>query len=243
VRSDLRDIWAIDDNRAVAVGEGGAVIWTENGGRKWVQGEIKGLPPEANQHLPNLSAVFFRDAQVGWAVGSDGVVIRTRAGGREWDQGSDTLSGNLTDIYFSDARTGWITSDAGFIYSSTDGGTNWVRGQRVPQAVRAIHAIADRAWAVGDGGMILRWDSSSWKSVPSPVSVSLNDVLFLNADSGWAAGNDGTVLHTADAGVTWQVVPAVEKAGDLLALARAPRGRVWAVGVGGTVLRYRPVAP
>jgi photosystem II stability/assembly factor-like uncharacterized protein len=240
IRRELRDVRGIDENRAVAVGRNGAIIRTEDTGKTWVEGKIGGLPPRANDHYPELNSVFFRDAQVGWAVGGTvggrGVVLRTDDGGRMWGQGADALTGHLTDVYFPEIRNGWITSDSGFIYASTDGGLTWRPEYRAPAGIRAVHAIGDRAWAVGDGGLILRRDSGTWKSARAPVRRTLNAVVFVSADTGWAAGTDGTVLRSTDGGLSWQVVPPVEGV-DLYDLASAPRGRVWAVGAGGMVLR------
>jgi photosystem II stability/assembly factor-like uncharacterized protein len=239
-RRELRDVWGIDENRAVAVGRNGAIIRTEDTGKTWVEGTIGGLPPGANDYYPELNGVFFRDAQVGWAVGGTvggrGVVLRTDDGGRMWGQGADVLTGHLTDVYFPEIRNGWITSDSGFIYASTDGGLTWRPEYRAPAGIRAVHAIGDQVWAVGDGGLIVRRDSGTWKSARGPVRRTLNAVVFVSADSGWAAGTDGTVLRSTDGGLSWQVVPPVEGV-DLYDLASAPQGRVWAVGAGGMVLR------
>jgi hypothetical protein len=35
--------------------------------------------------------------------------------------------------------------------------------------------------------------------------ASLNDVVFVDGQDGWAVGNWGAVLHTTDAGRTWQM--------------------------------------
>jgi hypothetical protein len=54
------------------------------------------------------------------------------------------------------------------------------------------------AWAVGDGGTIVMWDGSSWKSMTSPTTENLYSVIFNNATNGWAVGgssNKGVILH------------------------------------------------
>ncbi len=54
------------------------------------------------------------------------------------------------------------------------------------------------AWAVGDGGTIVMWDGSSWKTVNSPTTMNLYSVTFNNATNGWAVGgssNKGIILH------------------------------------------------
>jgi photosystem II stability/assembly factor-like uncharacterized protein len=43
----------------------------------------------------------------------------------------------------------------------------------------------------------------SWEQADVPVSVSLTGVYFPTPEKGWAVGQDGVVLHTADGGKRW----------------------------------------
>ncbi|WP_448106412.1 WD40/YVTN/BNR-like repeat-containing protein [Pseudomonas azerbaijanoccidentalis] len=64
----------------------------------------------------------------------------------------------------------------------------------------------ERVIAVGQRGHILFSDDSGqhWKQATVPASADLTAVNFPSATQGWAVGNDGVVLHSSDAGVTWQ---------------------------------------
>ena len=62
------------------------------------------------------------------------------------------------------------------------------------------------AWAVGDGGTIVMWDGSSWKSVTSPTTDNLYSVVFNNATDGWAVGGSngkGVILHYNGTWAEW----------------------------------------
>ncbi|NYU07364.1 glycosyl hydrolase, partial len=63
----------------------------------------------------------------------------------------------------------------------------------------------ERVIAVGQRGHILFSDDAGkhWQQAAVPVSADLTAVSFPDASQGWAVGNDGVVLHTSDAGVTW----------------------------------------
>src|SRR5213080_621401 len=63
----------------------------------------------------------------------------------------------------------------------------------------------DRLVTVGQRGHILYSDDSgkNWQQASVPVSCDLTAVYFPSAKQGWAVGNDGVVLHSSDAGVTW----------------------------------------
>ncbi|MCF6341953.1 MAG: YCF48-related protein [Bacteroidales bacterium] len=42
-----------------------------------------------------------------------------------------------------------------------------------------------------------------WTAQNSGVTVTLNDVFFTDSQTGWAVGNDGTIVNTTDGGQTW----------------------------------------
>lgn len=67
-------------------------------------------------------------------------------------------------------------------------------------------SAGDRLVAVGERGVILLSDDhgQSWRQVPSPVSVTLTAIDFVNEQLGWAVGHSGVVLHTRDGGETWE---------------------------------------
>jgi photosystem II stability/assembly factor-like uncharacterized protein len=76
----------------------------------------------------------------------------------------------------------------------------------------ALHSpVLDLAWAgqrlvaVGQRGHILYSDDDgkNWQQAQVPVSSDLTAVVFPSAEQGWAVGNDGVVLHSGDAGLTW----------------------------------------
>ncbi|WP_222623148.1 WD40/YVTN/BNR-like repeat-containing protein [Ramlibacter cellulosilyticus] len=64
----------------------------------------------------------------------------------------------------------------------------------------------DRIVAVGQRGHVLWTDNAGqeWRQAEVPVSSDLVAVHFPSTSQGWAVGHDGVILHTADAGKTWQ---------------------------------------
>ena len=78
---------------------------------------------------------------------------------------------------------------------------------------RATHGVllgvaqaGDRLVAVGDRGIVLLSDDQghSWRQAKSGTDVLLTSVLFTKPNEGWATGQDATIIHTTDAGATWQ---------------------------------------
>nr|WP_315213020.1 YCF48-related protein [uncultured Duganella sp.] len=72
-------------------------------------------------------------------------------------------------------------------------------------ALLAVTAAGPRLVAVGERGVIALSDDQgkTWRQAPSPVSVSLTAVRFVDARHGWAVGHRGIVLHTDDGGLRW----------------------------------------
>ncbi len=69
----------------------------------------------------------------------------------------------------------------------------------------AVAAAGPRLVAVGERGRVVLSDDNgrSWRQVEAPTSVTLVNIRFANAEDGWAVGQMGVVLHTADAGAHW----------------------------------------
>ena len=73
----------VDAERGWAVGHGGTVLATSNGGRTW---SVRDASATAA-----LWGVDFVNAERGWAVGDGGTVLATSDGGRSWTaQGGGT---------------------------------------------------------------------------------------------------------------------------------------------------------
>ena len=86
----------------------------------------------------------------------------------------------------------------------------------------------DRLVAVGEFGHVALSDDKgkTWRQAKAvPTQATLTSVTFVDAQHGWAAGHDMTILATTDGGETWTVQysrDAAEKAGVFLPLRGAP---------------------
>jgi photosystem II stability/assembly factor-like uncharacterized protein len=84
------------------------------------------------------------------------------------------------------------------------------------------------AWA-GEGAT-----ANGLKRLPSGTTAELYDVDFVNAETGWAVGEQGTVLSTVDGGRTWRSQRVGTRLLSSVDFVDAEYG--WAVEDGGTVL-------
>lgn len=74
------------------------------------------------------------------------------------------------------------------------------------RSLQAVALAGQRLVAVGARGLIIVSDDEgvSWRQSPGPVQSDLVAVQFPTATQGWAVGHDGVILHSQDAGKTWQ---------------------------------------
>ncbi|MCL1124871.1 WD40/YVTN/BNR-like repeat-containing protein [Shewanella surugensis] len=66
-----------------------------------------------------------------------------------------------------------------------------------------IVSMQETAIAVGERGHIFSF-KEQWQQVHSPTQALLTKVFLLTPSLGWAVGHDATILHTQNAGQSWQ---------------------------------------
>ena len=71
----------------------------------------------------------------------------------------------------------------------------------------AITTAGSRLVAGGEHGVIIISDNDgvTWRQAAVPVNVEITAISFASSSQGWAVGHYGVILHTRDAGATWQV--------------------------------------
>lgn len=123
-----------------AVGDGGLVMASADGGMKWGFVSL-GLSPAALSNC-DFKCVATQGSHV-WVAGRPGsVVLHSADEGRTWDVQKTNLAGPVNGLFFLDESTGWIVGELGTISATTDGGKTWklqqAGGQRA--AVLFLHA-------------------------------------------------------------------------------------------------------
>jgi photosystem II stability/assembly factor-like uncharacterized protein len=225
VKSLLLDLaWA--GTRAIAVGERGHVLYSDDAGRSWTQVQV---PASAN-----LTAVHFVDDHHGWAVGHDEVILRTEDGGLTWERTrfNPESSQPLLDVWFADSQRGLAVGAYGIILSSSDGGRTWAEAPFEPVPLggtqdydpddydaevdmgfdfhlNALVAGSGQAlYLAAEAGRLFRSDGggASWRELPSPYDGSFYGMLPLEGESLLAFGLRGHVFRSEDGGQSWTAV-------------------------------------
>ena len=218
----------IDATHYYAVGENGTFMKSSDGGNTWIINSQAGIidPSFNSGGTMRLYSGWFFDANTGYVTcqsvnGDGGYIRRTTNGGDSFTSISlGILSGTVRvlDIYFINSNTGYICGSSNMsAMKTTDGGFNWTVMPNLPVLsanYNTVFASDENNIYLGvasEGGpnqrRIVRTSDAgaTWKidTLPGTLSVSINDIKFQNANTGFAAGSNTYFGYTTNGGVNW----------------------------------------
>ena len=246
------------DCRVWAVGTGGTVLHSIDGGESWYHQSIPDSSGTAGTTTTDLHDAYFVNTNYGWIVGDSGVTAWTGDGGNNWNLvtvGHDDISG----VYAASVGASFnvfIVTEGGKVYSSSEGGisaSGWsLSSEETEPALRGISGFSatspPHVCAVGDSGVFIQIEGSSSPSF-GPLSdladVGFRDVALLSNNEFWIVGDAGTLLSTVNASNEnlWQrendklshadtLTPS-----DLHAIDFVGQNYGWIVGTGSSIFR------
>jgi photosystem II stability/assembly factor-like uncharacterized protein len=187
----------------------------------------------------NLYGVHFVSSNVGYIVGSSGLIAKVTDGNTGWVVQTSGTSQALRRIWFNAADTseGYAVGDSGVFLKTTNGGSNWTSltssAGAAPKRLFGVHGKGDTVVAVGQAGFITR---SSNAGSPFTNTTTLRSVWPVTSTVVYAAGDDGSIFKTTNAGTNW----ALQSSGtsqDLYGIRFRDASNGYAVGDGGTLLQ------
>ncbi|BAL25325.1 YCF48-related protein [Azoarcus sp. KH32C] len=192
----LTAVYFVDDTHGWAVGHGGIVLASSDGGANWQSlGAVDGNPV--------LLSVFFSDAQRGYVTGAYGTAMLTTDGGQSW-RPMKVGSGHDGDLHLNQifgTRDGklFIAAESGGAFRSTDRGETWTK---------LTTGVSGSLWSglegkdgeillLGMSGKVIvsRDGGQSWHPLATGTEQSLTSAVAL-ADGGLVVvGAGGVVLR------------------------------------------------
>ncbi len=203
--ADLEAIWFADDATGWIAGAGGTILKTTDAGAGWTT--------QSSGTGATLRAIRFVDLAEGWAVGSGGTVVHTTDGGASWSASTPfpSFSKDLYDVD-ADGATVYVTGTYGFLAKSTNGGGSWstIDLWLLSQSdVNGVEVLPGGTfWLCGGGGFLRKSiDGGGSFTYPlHPIMTGLSDIVFSDANRGWAcAARSKHVVRTTNGGSTWTV--------------------------------------
>lgn len=188
------------------------------------------------------------------AVGERGVIILSDDHGASWRQAPVPVSVTLTALHFPEPGLGWAVGHAGVILHSSDGGESWSlqfdgnaanrkyltwTQQRVQDLEDALAAAEDEAlleeleYALEEASFAAEDAADAIDTGPADPFL---DVLFLDANNGFAVGAYGMLYRTDNGGSGWEIATKGIDNADryhYYALAAGSDGRLYLSGEAG----------
>jgi len=210
-RNKLTSVYFVNYNIGYAVGDGGTILKTSNGGNLW-QVQNSGT-------TQLLYAVYFVTSTKGYVVGPSGTYLVT-IDGLNWKI-KNLPYGDVPyakSLYFTDSNTGYAAG-CYFTIAKTDGTGEFISAPQVnacnPPLATHFSSINFANKNVGYATALDYFDQKqiviktndaglTWEcQLNDPYLKNLNSIYFVDADTGYISGNEGTILKTKNGGVDW----------------------------------------
>lgn len=202
----LTAVHFLDARNGFAVGHGGVVLGTQDGGSTWrrlLDGRKAAELILADAHS---RADTDPTQHAAWVAEAERIV-------------TDGPDKPFLDVHFSDARNGLAVGAFGMAMATEDGGDSWRPiGDRIPNKKHShlyrIVAYKNLLWLVGEqGALFLSRDSGgTFKQLPLPYAGTLFGFVAVSENDWVVYGLRGNVFRTTDAGGSWHKVPNPEGA-------------------------------
>jgi photosystem II stability/assembly factor-like uncharacterized protein len=212
VMPGLNAVRFFDERTGLAAGDGTdrepSGLWlTRDGGRSW-----NSVP---GPRCPTWRGADFRDPNTGALAGAWGRLAAVRDGVLSAADVDELGGQSVLGVRINGNRAVAVGKGGLVLLSKDSAGSRWgFADLRLPPEFAAsldFHAVAcldQRIWIVGSPGSVV-WHSfdfgQSWQTLPTGQSLPLHAVQFIDAVHGWAVGDGGTILGTADSGKSWTI--------------------------------------
>ncbi len=234
--------------RIVAVGEGGLIAYSSDGGTSWTQARV----PTST----TLTSVYFPTAAKGWAVGHDGVILRSCDGGETWTK---QLDGRVVNRLMFEQVEEMTTEKKSRLKNSTGDDREKLASELedLTYFIKDIQAAVEEGpsrpfldvWfkneregiVAGAFGMILQTvdGGASWRPMIDRVDnhEGYHYYGIARAGSLFLACEGGLLFRSGDAGMSWQRLELPQE-GSFFGIVGEMRGAyVVAFGLGGIAYR------
>lgn len=270
VSANLRSVWATSSTDVWVVGDGATVlhfdglawsvvnpgfsddlyaVWASGPNDVWISGG-SGDPTQnigviarfdgsawrvVSRNLRRIDAIWGSRADDLWFGGPQGTLLKWN--GTALTPVASNTTKDLVDFAGSGSRV-WAVGSSGLILENTTGTWSEVRTSMTNGLTSAIAFGNTLTWAAGGNGALATWDGTTWRTPGIGQDVTVMGLWGARPDAVWSVGPEGELhLFTGVTQVTKKVSPTTRFLRDVHG---SDERNVWAVGFGGTILRYRP---
>jgi photosystem II stability/assembly factor-like uncharacterized protein len=201
VSSDLVSLSFGSARKGWAVGHGGVVLHSADGGASWAR-QLDG------KGAGELALAYYRKGAAGLDPAQREVLL---AQAERWAAEGTTQP--FLDVWFGNEDIGFIVGSFNRIFRTDDGGKRWtplIDKIANPNQLHfyAVRGGAGETYIAGESGTVWRWDAPQGQfiMVPTPYNGSLFG-LVVTPRAVLAFGMRGSLYRSLDRGAHWQKIP------------------------------------
>ncbi|AMK77412.1 MULTISPECIES: YCF48-related protein [Methylomonas] len=231
IAGNLNDLAVSDDGQHIwAVGSGGLIVYSQDGGVSWRQGQIG---PPAAEALPRASSFWINEAQAGMPPELQQKYLPAADAGNSIPNVPNGESNYANAPARQELPVDPKTQSTQNVEQSKD--LPAIQSNALPKQTFAntvSESVPDK-----NAPTTVKQPVVAKQQVVEidPKSTDLRAVAFTDTLRGWAAGNDGVILSTTDGGGSWQIQRSGTK-GALNSIYFTDSLHGWVVGSGGIIL-------
>ena len=202
-------IYFSDINNGWAVGEGGSIVKSTDGGETWITKEIG--------TTNDLNCVKFYNSNLGMCVGNAGTVLLSTDGGETWVSQNVGTAEALTSVSFTNSSKVWITGSNGTILNTTDLGTNWTYYNGVTENdITSLSFLNENTgWIGGENGTMFRYQNDVVPvELVSFTAHIKNNTVQLNWRTATEVNNYGFKVERRINEAEWNIITFIEGHGN-----------------------------
>lgn len=209
---NLNSIFFYNANTGWAVGDGGIILKTTNGGSNWIT--------QSSGTTDNLYSVHFENSNVGWIVGEDVRILKSIDGGSNWAVQFANLPvlADLYSVHFQNINNGWAignymysaTGYDSYLIITTNGGSTWQDNfYFMDEEIFSVQFMNNNLGLVSGSEIARTSDGgSNWYSVFGSFGDEFYSLFFIDSNTGWIAGKNflqskGYIYKSTDGGLSW----------------------------------------
>ncbi|WP_310462642.1 YCF48-related protein [Sphaerotilus sp.] len=227
VSTTLTAVRFIDTQRGWAVGHGGVVLSTQDGGEHWLR------------QLDGRMAAQLTQTQAASSV-------NPRAQAEAQRLVADGPDKPFLDLYFSSAHEGCVVGAYNLCFQTVDGGAHWAPISERLDNPKALHLYAiagqgQQRYIAGEQGMLFRSDDAgrSFQRLTSPYVGSWFALALLDAQTLVVAGLRGHAYLSHNGGQQWTALDGAPPVSFVSAVV-APGGNVLLANQAGQLFLLKP---
>ncbi|MGH9002987.1 MAG: WD40/YVTN/BNR-like repeat-containing protein, partial [Acidimicrobiia bacterium] len=208
----LLDVAFVNPNVGVAVGQGGIIVGTNDGGATWTE---RSTPVQSDLRAVISLANCEGTAPCFWAGAANGTIILSTDGGNSWCAQVTGTTERISGLAVANNNEVWAVGTAGTVLRSTTARGCGPAAGYAAQASGTTRILNDvvrmpdgTIVVVGATGTVLRQAGSApFALVASGTNLDLDAITLARGPGAgftlYAVGEKGTVASSADGGATW----------------------------------------